>query len=486
MSARGGSVRALREEKVCVTMKFSPLLAVSRQVAVSLCLIAVGLVRAQENAPPEKHACFTWGGSIRTRYEYYNRLGTYNGDRGGEDKSEGFLRVRTRLWGQLQHRQLTAHLQLGNEFRHYFFRERMEGRRRFPDQLFVDQLWFRYEGLADWIDLKVGRQGLRDFASDRLFSEGTPVDGSRSDFFDAVRVTLNVDEQRTRQLEIIGLTIAHHDWLPTWGHQHNARGAHPPRTPYDYSGSNHRELGGILYWRDRSNRALPWESYAIWKQEDGRYSSALARETKRPRQFNTYTFGVRLLPRFSDALSGELEAAIQLGDDHLLAGMGYASLAYAWQQTPWNPTAKIGLYGLTGSSEGSRGRHTWHAVFNRSANLGDVVSSLYPNLDHNNLLYPHLALSLAAEAKCHTFDLEFGPLLAPARERDAYGHTGPLRGLLCQLIWNTDMAAFLGNERLKGLEFGTYVAVLYRENYFPEPLRQDLSSTFTVEFRYTF
>ena len=48
------------------------------------------------------------------------------------------------------------------------------------------------------------------------------------------------------------------------------------------------------------------------------------------------------------------------------------------------------------------------------------------------------------------------------------------------------MAAFLGDERLKGLEFGTYVAVLYRGNYFPEPLRQDLSSTFTVEFRYTF
>lgn len=467
-------------------MKCSPLLAIARLVAASICLVAVGIVRAQENAPPEKLEIFTWGGSVRARYEYYNRLGTYDGDRGGEDASEGFLRVRTRLWGQLQHRQLTVHLQLGNEFRHYFFREKMKGRRRFPDQLFVDQLWVRYEGLADWIDVKVGRQGLCDFASSRLISEGTPVDGSRSDFFDAVRVTLNFDERRTRQLEVIGLTIAHHDWLPTWGDQHNPRGARSPRSPYDYSGSNHRELGGILYWRDRSNKHLPWESYAIWKQEDGRYSSALAREAKHPRQFNTYTFGVRLLPRFSETLSGEVEAAIQLGDDHLLAGMGYASLAYAWQQTPWNPVAKAGIYGLTGDTEGSRGHHAWHAVFNRAANLSDTVSSLYPNLDHTNLLYPHLALGLAAEVQRHTLDLEFGPLLALARERDGYGHTGPMRGLLMQLAWNTDMAAFLGNEALKGLEFGAYVALLYRGNYFPEPLRQDISSTFTVEFRYTF
>ena len=454
----------------------------------ALCLLALRalLLAAEPELERPASPVFTWGGALRWRYEYNNRNGTFDGARGVEDAAGGFLRIRTRIWGEARHDRFTFHLQLGNEFRHYLFREDQKGKRRFPDQLYIDQLWVRYEEIAGWLDLKIGRQRLNDVASNRIICEGTPVDGSRSDFFDAIRATVNFDERKQRQLEVIGLMVAHHDWLPTLGHQHPPRASGRRAFPYDYSGSNHRELGLMLYWRDRSNPELPWELYAIWKQEDGRYSTALALERSHPRQFNTYTTGFRLLPKFSDRLSGELEMALQLGDDHLLAAMGYGALSYAFPDTFASPLLKLGLYGLSGDAQGTRGNHAWHALFNRSATLGDVVSSLYPNLDHNNLLYPHAALSIALAEGTHTASLECGPLFAPARESDRYGHSGPTRGLLLQFAWETDVAKLLDDRRFAGLTFAAYAALLRMGNYFPEEARGDLSSAFLVEFRYTF
>ena len=467
-------------------MSLTSLSSACRSVcSILVCVVCIGLSRAQDVVQSIPKEVFSWGGALRWRYEYNNRNGTFNGDRGAEDTASGFLRIRTRLWGQLKHDKWTAHLQLGNEFRHYLFRENLKGRRRFPDQLYIDQLWVRYEELFDFLDVKIGRQGLLDVGSQRLFSEGTPADGSRSNFFDAVRLTANFDD-RKRQLEVIGLMIAHHDWLPTWGHQHLARGCVPGCSPYDYSGANHRELGLVLYWRDRSNEHFPWEVYAIWKQEEGAYSTAIARESKVAPRFNTYTGGFRLLPKFSDNVSGELEVALQTGDNHLFAAMAYGALSWKLPEWEGTPLLKAGLYGLTGDTDGTRGHHAWHALFNRSANLGDVVSSLYPNLDHNNILYPHLALSLLPAEATHAIDWEFGPLLAPARERDAYGHTGPMRGWLLRMTWNMHVDKLLDVPELKGLEFLVAGDFLYQGNYFPESGRDDLSSALLVEFRYTF
>lgn len=461
--------------------------ASARLCAVTLvALSGVGLCQGKEVALEEaRQEWVDFGGALRVRYEYNNRNGPYGGPRGLEDAASGFLRVRTRVWGEARAGKFTGHLQLGDEFRHYFFRESQKGYRRFPDQLYVDEAWVRYEQWMGFVSVKAGRQRLVDLGSTRLFSEGTPVDGSRSDFFDAVRLRFDFDQAR-RQLEVVGLMIAHHDWLPTWGEQHVPRGA-PQRTkPYDYSGSNHRELGLVLYWRDRTNGALPWEAYAIWKQEEGAYSTALAYEPKRPRSFNTYTGGFRLMPKFSEQWSGEMELAVQTGDNRLLAGMGYGALKYAFTEVAGVPTAMVGVYGLTGDTDGTRGRRAWHALFNRSANLGDVVSSLYANLDHNNLLYPHAGLAWTPGAGTHALSLEVGPLFAPARERDELGRAGPYRGLLAQMSWNVDVAKLFNEPRLKGQEFLCYGAFLRMGNYFPEGSRGDLSTAALVEVRYTF
>ncbi len=444
----------------------------------SACALVAVALPAQETSEPS----FRWGGDFRARYEYYNRNAGYDQNRAFEAGHEGYFRFRTRLWGEASAGRFTGYLRLGNEFRHYFTPEAAKGKRRFPDELFVDNLWLRAEGLWDFVDVKLGRQDIDDLGARRIFGEGTPVDGSRSTFYDAARVTFDFGRKRT--LDLIALSISRHDWLPTPGDTHGGRGPGSKGSAYDYSMVGQREFGLAAYWQDRSDDALGWDAYYVWKAEHGAFSTLLAREDGDPRSFHTHTFGLRLLPRLTENLSGEFEAALQLGDDNLLAGMGYAGLTYAFADAPWCPKATAAVYALTGDSAGTRGGHAWHSVFNRESNLGDVPASMFPGIDHNNLFYPHLRLE-AVPAEGQSLALQCGPMFAPVRERDADGHAGALRGLYAQFIWVVSLEKAL-DDRLRGLDFVFLGEAMRKGNYFAEGIEDNLGVYLCWELKYTF
>lgn len=444
--------------------------------------LAFWLPAAYATVCPMDSAAFRFGADVRTRYEYYNRNAGCDGDRGFEGWHEGYLRFRTRVWGEATAERLTGYLRLGNEFRHYFTPEATKGRKRFPDELLVDNLWVRANALLGFMDMTLGRQDITDLGAGRIFGEGTPADGSRSCFYDAARMTFRFEGTRT--LDLIALTISRHDWLPTPGHTHGGRGPGAKGYEYDYSMVGQREFGLAAYWQDRSDGALGWDAYYVWKAEHGAYSSLLALEEGAPRSFHTHTVGFRLLPRLTQTLSGELEAALQLGDDHLFAGMGYAGLTYAFDETPWKPKLSAAVYALSGDSDGTRGGHAWHSVFNRQTFLGDVPGSMYPGLDHNNLVYPHLVLK-ATPGSGHLLALQCGPMFAAVRERDADGRAGSLRGLYAQLVWKADLGEVL-NDRFDGLSFTFLGEAMRKGDYFTDGAQDNLGVYLCWELTYVF
>lgn len=468
--------------------------------------LAFWLPHARAAAPLAEPDAFRFGADLRARYEYYNRNAGYDGDRGFEDGHEGYFRFRTRVWGEATVGNLTGHLRLGNEFRHYFTPKAAKGRKRFPDELFVDNLWVRASDLWGIMDVTLGRQDITDLGAGRIFGEGTPADGSRSCFYDAARVTFHLSQKRT--LDLIALTISHHDWLPTPGHTHGGRGPGSKGYEYDYTMANQREFGLAAYYQDRHNAALGWDAYYVWKAERGAHSTLLALEEGDPDSFQTCTLGFRLLPRFTEHLSGELEAALQVGDEslhwaprnytplpipgvwprqsrnHLFAGMGYAGLTYAFAEAPWEPKLTAAVYALSGDSDGTRGGHAWHSVFNRQTFLGDVPGSMFPGLDHNNLIYPHLALK-ATPGEGQSLALQCGPMFAPVRERDAYGRAGSLRGLYAQLVWQADLGKVL-DERFEGLAFTFLGEAMRKGDYFTEGAQDNLGVYLCWELTYAF
>ena len=130
-----------------------------------------------------------FGGDIRLRYHATNNMPD---EKHGEKAHSDYLRLRTRLWGRAEVNQLELFLRVADEFRYYRSAESDKGKQRFPDVLLIDNLYLKYTDLFDVVDVKVGRQEMA-FGAKRIISDGTGGDGSRTNYFDAARLTFKFD-----------------------------------------------------------------------------------------------------------------------------------------------------------------------------------------------------------------------------------------------------------------------------------------------------
>ena len=142
----------------------------------------------EQEGPP----LFAWGGDNRTRYEFMDNWPRGNAVTTTYDE---YLRFRTRVWGELRPAdELLLRVRLGNEFRSYRNSPANNSRNKFPDELYVDNLFAQWR--EDGWGLKVGRQEYLK-GSYRILGDGTPGDGSRTIFFDAAMLTLEELERVT-------------------------------------------------------------------------------------------------------------------------------------------------------------------------------------------------------------------------------------------------------------------------------------------------
>lgn len=404
-----------------------------------------------------------FGGDLRIRWVGQNHMAdmpSVHQESGGTD----YVRFRTRLWGKVTSEELEAYLRVTNEFRYYRSPRSASGSQRFPDETFIDNLYVTFKDVADFIDVKIGRQDI-SFGERRIIGEGTPMDGSRSCYFDAARLTFKLDSKRT--LDALALYMADEDWLPTLGRRHsahsaNAKSYHPTLNGYDQD-----EYGFALYYQDRSSAAMGWDLYYFFKGETGSEKDPAMCKTVRG-AFHSHTFGTRLLPKFSQTVSGELELAVQVGDDNLLAMMAYAGLTYApgWA---WNPQFTVAAYYLSGDRDGTRGRHAWHSLYNRETALGDMVGAMYEGFDHNNLFYPHIGLKLTPSEN-QFFFMHTGPLFAPVEEKDENGGTyGHFRGYYMQAAHDIAIGRIFAQDSIfEAVKFGVLGEVMAKGNTFDE------------------
>lgn len=351
------------------------------------------------------------GLDARFRYDVTKGLPTATR---GEDPHTDYARLRLRPWFQAGPDDTCLFVRLGNEFRYYRRPESRDRKQRFPDVTFFDNLYVHRENLLDGLDLRIGRQDLA-YGAERILSDGTSGDGTRAAYFDVVRFVWHAAEKRT--LDAFALYQARTDWLPTLGRTHE-NGKEP--SDYDINGFNQDEGAIGLYWQDRARADFGYDLYAIAKSER---RGQRAKYRAEGRTAYTQTLGVRLLPHFSDTFRGEVELAGQAGSHGLLAGQGYAGLTYA-PHAACSPAFTGALWGLTGDSDGERGDHAWHAVFNRETGLGESIAPMYTKYSYTNILYPHLAAT-ASFAEHSTFESQAGHLFAPIREDDAGRSRGP-------------------------------------------------------------
>ena len=373
------------------------------------------------------------GADVRLRYDVTDNLP--NAKRGEADDSN-YARVRLRPWIRAAYADCGIFLRLADEFRYYNRPEANSSKQRWPDVLFIDNLYFTANRLFDGaLDLKVGRQDMA-FGAKRILSDGTGGDGSRSAYFDAVRLTWHADEKRT--LDAFALYQTKKDWMPTLGKEHeNGKDSHA----YDTTGYWQDEFGAGLYWQDRANADFGYDAYYVAKSEIRNRDSKYYKEGDRA---DTHTLGVRLLPRFTETLSGELELAGQAGSHDLFAGQAYGGLTYA-PKAGCKPKFTGACWILSGDKDGDRGDHAWHAVFNRETGLGESIAPMYNKYDYTNLVYPHLAFG-GNVGSFSSVKAQIGPMFTAVKEEDA----GTFRGTYAQVKYEIKPAKLFGADILKG------------------------------------
>lgn len=426
-------------------------------------LVPAGMVRAAEAVPLKQDNAlkFDFGGDIRLRYDATNNLPD---DGHGEKGHTDYMRLRTRLWGKATAGKLTAFVRVADEFRYYNSRESDKGKQRFPDVVFIDNLYLQYTDLFDMLDVKVGRQDMA-FGAKRIISDGNGGDGSRSTNFDAVRLTFDFGNKRT--LDAFAVYQAREDWMPTLGKTHDAKSKHNKSYDYDTTGYNHNEYGAGLYWQDRSADAFGWDAYYVYKVEDGEHSDAIAASGLDKDSFQTHTFGVRLLPKFSETVSGEAELALQTGTDSLFAAMAYGGLTYA-PKVDWKPKFTLGVQYMSGDEDGWRGQNAWHPVFNRETGVGEAVAPMFDKYAYNNFLYPHLKVDFVPVAN-HKVSFQTGPMFAPVSEKDgAGGSYGNFRGYYAQAKYSIAIGNYFDSDVMKGLAMAFTGEYLGKGDYFAD------------------
>lgn len=402
------------------------------------------------------------GGDIRLRQIYFDNI-PLNADppgitRGGDNS---FFRFRTRLWGQFDPvENWTLRGRVVNEFRYY---EKPENDSWDAlDEIVVDTLYLEGRELfGGQFDLRIGRQDLI-YGTGKLILDGTPKDGSRTIYMDAIKATWKGIDATT--IDLLGIYNQPENELVLGGQDRDLTG-------WDPNYNDMTESGGGVYVKNKGMETLPWEAYYLYKHESD--WTTLDRETgdslPQP-EADIHTLGFRIMPKPSETWDGNLEAAMQTGDRAGEDQEGYMIDALASYHigalAETKGTVGLGWYYLSGDDPNTPKDEGWNPLWARWPQYSELYVYAF-DADGagrwSNVSMPHLDFSMAPKTWWKTSAM-VGYMMAP--EDDGPGD-GTERGLL-GVLWNrftlatgwlTSKDQLSGHLLLEALDPGDYYNV---------------------------
>jgi hypothetical protein len=465
-------------------MTKSVFMFVAAQCAVCTALaqynMAEKLSQAQANTPVPEGKELSWdaGGDFRVRQEMWDNM-----PRGAvQSHNESYFRMRTRIWGKVENEDFTIYGRVADEFREYVTAAprtatwNPKNYAHTPGELILDNLYLDVRDLLwDRVDLRIGRQELF-YGAGRMIFEGTPMDGSRTFFFDAAKAIVTITENNT--LDVVGFynspsTFGVGDPKPNGG------GEDLPLNSVETWSTGMAEWGGALYFKSSEIKQMPFDLYYIYAD---RSNYELANDTDmQGRWINT--IGLRLMPKITEEFSAEFEGAAQYGQKESGADVGghmaYGGLTYAPKAEclgTAKPYATLATLYLSGDPDKDRGNNqmgdneddrSWDPLWSRYTYF---LSEMYAYEGHygvcywSNMIYPNLEVGCAWPNK-HAFFTSFGPMYAAVQDGRG-GGDGALYGYFWRgrydfPIWTKIFGKrgnLMGHVTLELLEPGDYAA----------------------------
>lgn len=173
-----------------------------------------------------------------------------------------------------------------------------------PDYAVFDLLNFKWSkafGLP--MTITAGRQEIA-LGDKWLVFDGTPLDGSRSLYFDAIRATYDLSQIKTKvDLMYLSQSAQVTDWFPHLSDTHKEV-------------TEQREQGAILYLTNNSLAKTQLDGYFIYKHDEHQdpLNAVTSKYIRTGDDADIYTFGVRQATDLTDHWKLRDEFAGQFGD----------------------------------------------------------------------------------------------------------------------------------------------------------------------------
>ncbi len=324
--------------------------------AVLSALLLIGTALAGDSPKGNVHPYIHLSASERLRLVSWDNSITLNND---ADGGNTFTRHRTKAMVRVfPHEKVEFGLELTNEFRYYFKPDSIDFE---INEIFFDQLYLK--GMVGPVTATVGRQNLI-FGEGFVMLDGSPLDGSRSAYFNAARLDVKPCPQGTISI-FYSFQPYQEDYLP------------------------------LINDQDKALIEMDEQAYGIYLDRDlekGNIQAYYLRKNRKNPTASTYgyeinTFGARLHTPLSSRLSFTGELATQSGEwnyryDHSAFGF-YTDIDYntGWKQQ-FPKTLTAGLVYLTGDDPGTDRNEGWEPVFGRWPKWSE--SYIYTLLNEGN------------------------------------------------------------------------------------------------------
>jgi hypothetical protein len=362
---------------------------------------------------------FSWGGELRLRQEAYNNVIDLLDS--GDDR-RNYFRIRAQLWTQFgpffkdealdKPNGLTAYVRTATEPR-YFLNELPTDHVPMWTEVFLDNAYVQWQRPAGWpVTVKVGRQDIV-YGRGFVLKDGTPLDGSRSIFMDAVKATLHLDGVQT---DVDFLAIDNRGrgdgYVTPWGyHSHKNRFLQE---------SNATVLGAYLI--NRTLAPHEFHAYYLYKDEDTISTYALPDRT-------VHTIGALAQGSFPirkvDLLDYYGEAAVQWGKEGSQSRRAFGlngDVGYTFQQVLWRPRVHVNYMFLSGDDPDTSRFEGWDPVLARYIMPSEILAFRAASASeygryayHTNMIYYGTGIRVNPTARMRV-DLDY--ILVGADEHD--------------------------------------------------------------------
>lgn len=319
------------------------------------------------------------GASVRLRQEIWDNVVSLGTARDAQP-DRNFFRLRIQLWDNVKFNDnLRAYVRLATEPKYYTGPYRLTldkgtNRERFDqDEVLIDNLYIDIKKPFDIpVNIRLGRQdflGKDMYGEGFLIFDGTPGDGSRTFYFNALKATVLIAEGHS--VDLVYVSDPKTDqYLPS---------LHPAYYDRDDAGRSYiehkkrltasNERGFWIYGRNKIFEWLNIEPYYIYKKEeeyigiDEKYIN---------------TLGLRTVLKVNDfTLRGEI--AHQTGKYDVsgkkIRGVGgYAFAGYSFKNCPLTPNVEIGYVYLSGDKTTSNDKDEgFNPLFSRAPQWNELL-----------------------------------------------------------------------------------------------------------------